>query len=145
MVKAGSLLVALVLAGCSPSSIADGLRAAEDFPDVSCTIAYRDDVDVAPSQERVALSPGEQQTLEFEQLVIVLTYQFDAGEGGSLLVDASLPDGGALIARDLYQFVPDDPPRNDFGGGHGFTGLNYIYPPGTTAEGQFLCTVDEPL
>ena len=139
--RAGNLIVALALVGCSTPSGADGLRAAEDFPDVSCTVAYRNDVSVAPSQERVVLSPGEERQLEFEELAITLTYQFDVGEGGSLMADVSLPDGGVLFARDLYQFVADDPPRNDFGGDHGFTGLNYVYPPGSTAEGQFLCMV----
>ena len=44
-----------------------------------------------------------------------------------------------LISSRLYQFGPDL--RNQFHGGHGFTGLNYVYHSKSKGELQFWCAV----
>lgn len=45
----------------------------------------------------------------------------------------------AVSHSTLYQLEPDSGPQNQFVGGHGFTGLNYSYAPGSTAELQYWC------
>jgi hypothetical protein len=44
-----------------------------------------------------------------------------------------------VLHSTLYQLPLDSGPQNQFVGGHGFTGLNYSYAPGSTAELQFWC------
>lgn len=44
-----------------------------------------------------------------------------------------------LISSRLFQFGPGL--RNQFHGGHGFTGLNYVYHSKSKAELQFWCAV----
>ncbi len=48
----------------------------------------------------------------------------------------------AVSQSTLYQLPPDSGPQNQFGGGHGFTGLNYSYAPDSTAELQYWCAVN---
>ena len=43
------------------------------------------------------------------------------------------------ISNILYQF--SSPPKNQFAGGHGFTGLHYVHHPESGAELQFWATV----
>jgi hypothetical protein len=50
-------------------------------------------------------------------------------------------DTGAEISRQLFQFDPQNPLENQFIGGHGFTGLNYLFHPDSAAEMQFFCGV----
>lgn len=44
-----------------------------------------------------------------------------------------------LLSVQLYQLAVDEGPTNQFVGGHGFTGLNYVYDPVSGAELQYWC------
>jgi hypothetical protein len=59
----------------------------------------------------------------------------------SLSVRFQGADTRKTITSLLYQF--GDKPDNRFAGGHGFTGLHYIYHPETEAELQFWAVVKE--
>lgn len=61
----------------------------------------------------------------------------DVGEGRSLLVDVVDRTTRRTVTKTLYQFGRDEP-LNQFLGGHGFTGLVYVYlRPGH--ELQYFC------
>jgi len=44
-----------------------------------------------------------------------------------------------LLAVQLYQLPTEEGPVDQFVGGHGFTGLNYVYDPVSGAELQYWC------
>lgn len=72
--------------------------------------------------------------------------EYSEQEGGTLIVDERLPEDGdfEFFHRGLYQFVPGDAPTGEtFDGGHGFTGLAYVQPPGSTAETQYICVAED--
>jgi hypothetical protein len=48
---------------------------------------------------------------------------------------------GRQIASQLYQLRDHGLPENDFVGGHGFSGLNYVYHPTSPAELQYTISV----
>jgi len=68
-------------------------------------------------------------------------FQDDQFEGRALSIAVTNLETGAEISRQLYQFDPQNPPENQFIGGHGFTGLHYVYHPGSEAEMQYFCSV----
>jgi hypothetical protein len=41
--------------------------------------------------------------------------------------------------QQLYQFIPEAELRDQFAGGHGFTGLTYVHHPTSSAELQYFC------
>lgn len=51
---------------------------------------------------------------------------------------------GREISRGLYQFDRSASQQPRFVGGHGFTGLHYVYHPATGAELQYFCAPGEP-
>ena len=74
-------------------------------------------------------------------MVFEAHFQDDEYEGRALSIAVIDLDKGSDISRQLYQFDRQNPVENQFVGGHGFTGLNYTFQPGTTAEMQFFCSV----
>ena len=70
-------------------------------------------------------------------------YQDDEFEGRALSIVVVDLETGQEILRQLYQFDPQNPVENMFIGGHGFTGLNYVFHPGSNAEMQYFCSVSE--
>ena len=50
-------------------------------------------------------------------------------------------ESGDEITRQLYQFNPNNPVENQFIGGHGFTGLNYVFQLESPDEMQFFCSI----
>lgn len=135
------MLVSLA-AGCAtgPSEGVEGPASEGDFPPVVCTVAYRSSVERPPeTQEPIRLEPGDGRTLTFDDVVLALDYDFSAGEGGALRLDAVEPESEDILMRGLYQLAPGEPPPSAFVGGHGFTGLVYVHPPRSEAEAQYYC------
>ena len=81
------------------------------------------------------------ETLSFDTMIFEANYQDDEYEGRALSIAVTNVDTGGDITRKLYQFDKLNPVENQFIGGHGFTGLNYVFQPGLSAEMQFFCSV----
>lgn len=138
------IVAALILTGCTAGP-GDDASTASDPPDVSCTVAYRSAVTepLEPSRE-VTLMAGESDNVELGDVTIAFDYSSSESEGASVRVDAFPAGSDAPLTRTLYQFIDGRPPTGDlFAGGHGFTGLSYVYPPGASSEAQFWCRASE--
>ncbi len=81
------------------------------------------------------------QVFEFETMTFEASFQDDAFEGRAIRIAVTNLEGHAEMSRQLYQFDPQNPVVNQFVGGHGFTGLNYVFQPDTSAEMQYFCSV----
>ncbi len=136
-----SLILTLVIAGCS--SIGPGSNpSAQDAKTLICEIFYRagagQNLDAAP---QITLEGNMQNKIEFSDMAFEASYQDDQFEGQTLSIVILNLDTGAEISRQLFQFDPQNPLENQFIGGHGFTGLNYLFHPDLAAEMQFFCGV----
>ena len=137
---AGVLLVALAACGASPTA-----GRASGFV---CYYAYRPSVTVGISSEG-SVSIPDYDIAEFagpvaNDLVFHAQYWSGADDGERALrlwvTAAGLADP---LTSQLYQLPQDSGPTDQFIGGHGFTGLNYVYHPDSGAELQFWCAVEE--
>ncbi len=61
-------------------------------------------------------------------------------EGRSLLTYVYSTSTGKLIEQSRFQLDRQKGPMNQFMGGHGFTGLHYVYAPDSAAELQYWCS-----
>lgn len=86
--------------------------------------------------ERVDALAAEAEVLDLGEFQFAASYLGDAPEGRSVVVTISSPSGDVIV-RELYQYGDGAALRNEFVGGHGFTGLRYVYSQG--AELQFFC------
>lgn len=137
-----NLIIILAFAGCSTSNI----TAEESSPGsrmIVCEVFYRS----TPSQSLqsaplISFTKGsDSETLTFETMVFEAHFQDDEYEGRALSIAVTDLDTGSNVTRQLYQFDQQNPIENQFVGGHGFTGLNYVFQPDTSAEMQFFCSV----
>ena len=139
------LLAALValLCGCSDSASQSSLPTA-----VQCKLFWRASTTVGPGespmdpkfqlQERaLRVGRGEQASAAIADIKLDVHYFSDAFEGSSVSVAAAF-DGKPSVSW-LYQLTSDPLPRNQFAGGHGFTGLVYLVHPTKAGAYQFLC------
>lgn len=67
-------------------------------------------------------------------------YWDDPYEGRALITYVYLQSTKKLIEQSLFQLERQKGPVNQFSGGHGFTGLRYVYAPDSAAELQYFCT-----
>ena len=79
---------------------------------------------------------GIEDSVEFADLLCVAI-----GHYNSLHLQIYDAESGNSITSVLYQF--GEPPENRFDGGHGFTGLHYVYHPESEAELQFRASVED--
>ena len=132
----------LVLAACG-GGVGTAVPLAES---ISCTAAYRSSVEVGIEREETLTftdADGEQ-LVAFTDMTFHAAY--DAGGADNernLRVRVTDAAETAVYHSTLFQFEPDSGPQNQFVGGHGFTGLNYSYAPGSTAELQYWCEANE--
>ena len=149
-----ALLLAVGLGACGDDeSSAEGstavadrqteTTASRDAPSrVGCDTQYRPVYGNSAGEEEdsvavVRPNPDEVRdvaTLSYRHFDLSITYYDNGHEGPSLFVHVSSPSG-ADIERVLYQFGTGRP---SFDGGHGFTGLHYVYSEG--AELQWWCS-----
>lgn len=132
----GLLIILVALAGCSTSAGQAG-----SIPDtISCEVYYR----LAPGTSLDGSSfdlstAGDQETLAFEDMAFAATSISDVGEGQSLSIVVTDATSGAELTRALYQFDPEGGLGDQFVGGHGFTGLAYVFRPASGGEIQYFC------
>ncbi|MFN2187228.1 MAG: hypothetical protein ACK2T3_00515 [Candidatus Promineifilaceae bacterium] len=142
------VLLLFLLTGCSGgkttssgSDNAQSLRAGS----ISCTAAYRADVSQPIEREETITfeDVNGEQTIAFADMSLHVGY--DTGEmDNERALRLWVTDAGdtTIYQRQLYQLSQDSGPDNQFKGGHGFTGLNYVYHPDSSSELQFWCQAE---
>lgn len=104
-----------------------------DLPDaITCGTQYRPDAEQMEGAESPTLTvdrsddlAGASATHEFPTMTLRVTYVGDAPEGRTVRVSVTADDGDPLFET-LYQ-IGTPLQHIEFAGGHGFTGLNYVY------------------
>ncbi len=137
------LLLALSLSGCSsPETVPEAPTSSEGT--IVCEVFYRSSaVGSLEAAPLITFSEGSDlKVLEFDTTVFEAQLQEDDYEGRALRIAITDLASGDEITRQLYQFDTQNPVENQFVGGHGFTGLNYIFQPDSSAEMQFFCSVE---
>jgi hypothetical protein len=136
----GLVFAALILTACDAPAGENGGQAGS-IPDlVVCEVFYRPAAGASFDDEVLTLSTaGDQGTLAFDDMAFGATFLSDAGEGQSLSIVVTDSASGNELARGLYQFDPQAGLRDQFIGGHGFTGLTYVYHPASDSEVQYFC------
>ena len=139
----GWILVLLVLAtscGASATPVSEGGKIEGS---INCHAYFR-----ATSGEALTEAPtmtismdGDLEFIKFENMEVRVQFFADEFEGQSLSISITNLDDNAELNRYLYQLDQTKGLTNQFIGGHGFTGLNYIYHPNGAAEMQFFCDV----
>ena len=137
----GWIIVLVILASsCSSSStpVADGEPIEGN---IDCHVFYR-----AASGEALSEAPtmtlsmdGDLEFVQFENMEFRVQTFADQFEGQSLSIAITDLDSRAEINRYLYQLDQSKGLKNQFIGGHGFTGLNYIFHSNGESEMQFFC------
>lgn len=136
------LILGLLLAACG-GGVETAVPRAET---ITCNAAYRSGVSV-PIEREESFSLGDEDsrnTITFSDLAFHAQYssgELDRERALRLWVTES--GETAELTSQLYQLPLDSGPVNQFVGGHGFTGLNYVYHPTTGAELQFWCSAGQ--
>ena len=140
LVLAGLLIgVTVLLVGCSPSPEEAGGQSVVPVS-IDCRVFYRPSVTESLSESAITLTTsGDHEIIEFDDMEFNAQYWDDQFEGRSLLISVASPDTGDEVVRQLYQMDRGKSLINQFIGGHGFTGLIYVYHPSSTAELQCFC------
>jgi hypothetical protein len=135
------LLITIALVGCSSNRSAKSEPTSSSTYTISCEVFYRSSaggaLEAAP--ENPLSEENVQNIIEFDNMAFEAHYQVDQYEGQALYISVIDLETGDELSRQLYQFDSQDPPKNQFIGGHGFTGLNYAYHPKSPAEMQYFC------
>jgi hypothetical protein len=134
-------IFSLLVAGCSTSS-QGGANETVEFAGIKCSVYYRPTAGQPLGENIVTFTEhGDQESIELEDMTFNAQYFTDQYEGTSLSMSVTnLVDGSELI-RQLFQIDREKGLRDQFIGGHGFTGLVYIFHPDSTAEMQYFCQV----
>lgn len=138
------LLAALILWGMGCRSPLDDNGSPPVAPvTITCHLFYRDSQAVPPGPETTLIlkQHGDRESASFEMMEFSVRYLDDQFEGRSLFIAVNDADGGQQLSGQLYQMDRQQGTQNQFQGGHGFTGLAYIYHPDTGAELQYFCEV----
>jgi hypothetical protein len=100
---------------------------------LTCHTQYRPDAETLTGSRELSMvvergdGPTPQpERIEFDALALEVTFQGDAPEGRNVAIVISTA-GGEPLVRDLYQYTDGTELTAAFAGGHGFTGLKYVY------------------
>ena len=134
------LLFSVLVASCA----AGGNEASPGVSgEIVCEVFYRptagQGLEAAPFA--TFTSGNDRQERQFQDMTFEASFQDDEFEGRALSIVVADLDSGEEIARQLYQFDLQHPVENQFIGGHGFTGLVYVFHPTSAAEMQYFCHV----
>ena len=135
------LLIGLTVlaAGCSRSNEDAGGQSVVPVS-IDCSVFYRPSASESLSESAVTLTTNaDHEVIAFDDMEFNAEYWDDQFEGRSLLISVTSLDTGDEIVRQLYQMDRGKSLNNQFIGGHGFTGLIYVYHPSSTAELQCFC------
>ncbi len=145
LISLALVLIALLvfMPACSPPAGTTDEQAAAPLG-IACQAFYRPSVGQRPDDGTVINlgGHGDSGTATYADMVFDAQLSDDPGEGPSLLISVTAKDSGGRILSQLYQIDRAKGLRNQFVGGHGFTGLAYVYHPASTAELQYFCGVD---
>jgi hypothetical protein len=142
----GLLAALITLVACGSAAEENNSGEAGTIPDeISCQAFYRPSAGAPFNEATLTPSTAAGQgastaTAAFEDMSVDATFLSDAGEGKSLSVVVTDLTSGAELTRGLYQFDPQAGVTDQFIGGHGFTGLAYVYHPASDSEVQYFCT-----
>lgn len=109
---------------------------------IDCQTAYRSSVTVGIEQEsQMSIVGDTEQTVDIGDFEFRLYYTdgLENWESRSLRLAVSEAGLNQELTAQLYQLPKDALPQNQFIGGHGFTGLAYVYHPESGAELQYWC------
>jgi hypothetical protein len=121
-----------------------GGQAATPYP-LTCHTAYRPNVSIPIQREdRIALSQFSMTpvTINYADLAFHAQYISEPGSSPSLNLFVTPPNRTDRLMSVLFQLPQAGAPANQFVGGHGFTGLHYVYHPSSGAELQFWCVAE---
>jgi len=124
----------VVSVGATRPSAASAPRSPHAFG-VKCVLYARDAAyrQVSPPRT-VRLSPRAQRAVEaLGQFRFRARLWLADGRPGALTTEVSQRKPPRTLTREVFQFNSDVEPGNQFGGGHGFTGLRYT----NSARGEF--------
>jgi hypothetical protein len=134
-------LALVLLAACA----ATGEQAAPARAEViTCHVAYRGNPGGPIEREEVLTLADEngEGSLLFVEMAFHASYRAGIPDNErALRIEITPPEQQTAITTQLYQLQVDRGPANQFVGGHGFTGLTYVYSE-NGAELQFWCTAD---
>jgi hypothetical protein len=140
----GLLATVITLAACGSPDEQPGDQAGTIPDSVTCEVFYRPSPGAPFAESTLTLSTaGAQESLTFENMRFGATFLSDAGEGQSLSIVVSDSNTGDELTRGLYQLDPQSGLQDQFIGGHGFTGLAYVYHPTSDSEVQYFCGVGQ--
>jgi hypothetical protein len=136
------LISVLLLSGCVASESESGSRSSEQIQ-ITCEVFFRPSVGMPlEASPEISFEEGnERQSADFESLSFEAIFQDDPYEGRALKVNVTTLDQSKTVVSQLYQFDSQNPPVNQFVGGHGFTGLVYVFHPDSSAEMQYFCNL----
>lgn len=141
----GLLAALIILVACSsPAEEADDDQAGTIPDEITCEASYRPSPGASFQDSQLSLPTVSEQgsvtaSAEFDDMRIEATFLSDAGEGKSLSIVVTDPNTDAELTRGLYQLDPQAGLRDQFVGGHGFTGLAYVFHPSGDSEIQYFC------
>jgi hypothetical protein len=137
------VLLVLMLAGCSMSGDGVDLRSSKEYG-VTCEVFYRPAAGQALSPAPVIMfkSGSDHKYLVFDDMTFNARFQDDQYEGRALFLNVTGVHQSEEFSRQMYQFDGQNPPENQFIGGHGFTGLIYVFNPKTSSEMQYFCNIE---
>jgi hypothetical protein len=129
-------------------SCQSALSNSTDSFQIHCEVYYQTSLDTdgqAQSSTSIfELTAEDGEYIEnFSDTSVTAHYLDDEYEGRTLQIIISDTTSGRQLVSNLYQFQNNLVPTNEFSGGHGFTGLSYVYHPQKPSEIQYFCRVAE--
>jgi hypothetical protein len=114
---------------------------------IQCEVYYQSSTNVEEQTQKSTsifeLSAENSNHVEtYSDMSVKAKFSDDDFEGRTLSITISDPTTGLQLASHLYQFQKETLPSNEFVGGHGFTGLSYVYHPLALSEIQYFCFIN---
>ncbi len=134
-----AIAAAVLLVGCTSSPETSNRQPVVPVS-IDCHVFYRASTTESLRESKVRLTTdGDVEFIEFDDLGFNASYIDDGFEARSLVISITNLDSGVEIARQLNQMDRGKSLINQFIGGHGFTGLMYVYHPSSPGELQYFC------
>ena len=145
------------LSACSVGDVGSVGRIAvaaegETLEGIDCTASYRPRPGSPGTEETLSVEAEQDSQIHadrarFRHMSVKITYFDDGFESPAFNVIVRSPGRPKDLAARLYQFqrvgdeaeAPAEKPDNEFVGGHGFTGLGYVFDVDSRAEIQYFC------
>ena len=139
------LIAPLLLSACAATGVRPAPPVAAAPPTVPqtfvCPASVRPSVYVKPRPlEAIRLSQPGDRSVSSGAFRFRVLYNDDRYEGRTLITYVYSTATGKLIEESLFQLDRQKGAVNQFIGGHGFTGLHYVYAPDSAAELQYICS-----